>query len=328
MQRYDEIDILKGIAITYVLLGHAIILYPINLHDIYWCHSLFKFVSFAHMPLFFLVSGFCCKSIIKTDYKEFLAKKVRRLIIPYIVFNFIDIFPRALLPQLINRPMELSDSIKRIIFYGGEFWFLYTLFAIFVIFPLIQKIIKSNKQWQIILGIIFLLLQFINIKVKIFRLDSIFHYILFFYIGYIIKFYFASLNIFYLKYIKNNLNILLLISLPLWIFISLIDYKSLFIKFIGTIFALICLFSLVFRINHYKYLGIFKKIGEFSLQFYLLNGSLLLISRTIFVNTLGITNSLFIILLNMLITQGLSYFIITKIFMKYKFLKLISGQIV
>ncbi len=34
---YEEIDILKGIAITLVVLGHSVIVYPINLHDIFWC---------------------------------------------------------------------------------------------------------------------------------------------------------------------------------------------------------------------------------------------------------------------------------------------------
>ena len=66
---YEEVDILKGIAIILVIIGHAIILYPINLHKIDWCNYFFEFVSIAHMPLFFLVSGFCFSYKNKT-YKE------------------------------------------------------------------------------------------------------------------------------------------------------------------------------------------------------------------------------------------------------------------
>ena len=56
---YEDIDILKGIAIILVIIGHAVILFPINLHEITWCNNIFKFVSISHMPLFFLISGFC-----------------------------------------------------------------------------------------------------------------------------------------------------------------------------------------------------------------------------------------------------------------------------
>lgn len=62
-KRYEEADILKGIAIFFVLLGHAIIYYPINLHEVYWCKFLFEFVSSVHLSLFFLVSGFLYRPI-------------------------------------------------------------------------------------------------------------------------------------------------------------------------------------------------------------------------------------------------------------------------
>lgn len=53
---YEEIDILKGIAIMLVIIGHAIILFPINLHEVNWCNSIFEFVSISHLALFFIVS--------------------------------------------------------------------------------------------------------------------------------------------------------------------------------------------------------------------------------------------------------------------------------
>ena len=56
---YPEIDSLKGIAIFLVVLGHSIILYPVNLHGVLWSSKLFEWVESVHMPLFFLVSGFC-----------------------------------------------------------------------------------------------------------------------------------------------------------------------------------------------------------------------------------------------------------------------------
>ena len=50
---FKEIDILRGMAIVLVLLGHAIIVYPVNLHKILWCNVLFTWLSTVHMSLFF-----------------------------------------------------------------------------------------------------------------------------------------------------------------------------------------------------------------------------------------------------------------------------------
>ena len=57
-QRIKEIDIMRGIAIFLVLLGHAIIVFPINLHETPWRNVLYTWVCSVHVPLFFLISGF------------------------------------------------------------------------------------------------------------------------------------------------------------------------------------------------------------------------------------------------------------------------------
>jgi fucose 4-O-acetylase-like acetyltransferase len=58
-QRGKENDVMRGIAIILVILGHAIIVYPINLYEMPWCNTLFTWLSSVHMPLFFLLAGFC-----------------------------------------------------------------------------------------------------------------------------------------------------------------------------------------------------------------------------------------------------------------------------
>ena len=57
--RIDEIDYLRGLAAFLVVLGHSIIVFPINLHDIYWRKYVYDLISTFHMPLFFVISGFC-----------------------------------------------------------------------------------------------------------------------------------------------------------------------------------------------------------------------------------------------------------------------------
>ena len=85
MKHYREIDILRGIAIIMVFLGHAVIVYPINLENVAWCRGLVAFISAVHMPLFFIVAGFCFHR--KSTYVDMVQKKIQRLLIPYTAFN-------------------------------------------------------------------------------------------------------------------------------------------------------------------------------------------------------------------------------------------------
>ena len=122
---YKEINSLKGFAIFLVVLGHAIIYFPVNLHENVYCDALFKIVSSVHLPLFFVISGYCFSY--RGHYKEFAYKKLKRLIIPYFVFNLIDLIPRAMLPQFVNRSRGITDSVVDMLLYGGEYCF--TVFA-------------------------------------------------------------------------------------------------------------------------------------------------------------------------------------------------------
>lgn len=70
------IDVLKGIAIISVVIGH-------NMDDN-------AFVYCFHMPLFFILSGFIFSTQIKRAY---LQSSVRRLLIPYISFLIIISVP-------------------------------------------------------------------------------------------------------------------------------------------------------------------------------------------------------------------------------------------
>lgn len=58
-RRVEEIDIIRGIAISLVILGHAIIVFPVNLHEIAWCKRLHDLIYSFHMQLFFIISGWC-----------------------------------------------------------------------------------------------------------------------------------------------------------------------------------------------------------------------------------------------------------------------------
>ena len=183
--RYAEIDTLKGIAILLVVLGHSIIFYPINLHENRVCNWIFEWLSSVHMPLFFAVSGFCFSY--KGNYTGYLWKKVRRIGIPYLVFNLIDMFPRTLFPQFVNRDRSIKDSLISIALYGGEYWFLYVLFGIFFIFPAIKKVCEKYKYMPAIIAVVIIVLNLLKIECSIFLLDKLILALLYFFGGYMVK---------------------------------------------------------------------------------------------------------------------------------------------
>lgn len=143
-KRCEEIDWLRGFAIFLVVLGHAIIVFPINLHEVPWCEFLFEVISLFHMALFFAISGYCYS--MREGYRAYLIKKFKRLMIPYFVFAFGGIIPRLLLPSMVNGVEPIGESITKILFHGGDYWFLYTLFVLFLVFPFVEERIKHSDR--------------------------------------------------------------------------------------------------------------------------------------------------------------------------------------
>lgn len=170
-----------------VILGHAIIVFPINLHKTYWCEFIFNAVSSVHMPMFFIVSGICYSS--KNSFGEYINKKIRRLIIPYIFFCMMNILMRVMFPNLVNSRNGLSSYIISAILFGGGYWFLYVLFIIFLVFPFFEKITKSVFGLRWLIFFFLFLLQFKNIHIILFLFGDVIYYIYYFMLGWILKKY-------------------------------------------------------------------------------------------------------------------------------------------
>ena len=84
MKRFQWIDEAKGLGILFVMLGHC------YLEDKF----VFWFTSFC-MALFFFLSGYVFHR--KASYQEFLMKKIRTLLIPYLCFAGITMLHNGIL---------------------------------------------------------------------------------------------------------------------------------------------------------------------------------------------------------------------------------------
>ena len=155
-KREEFIDIAKGIAILCVIIGHTWKnAYPAD-------KRLMVFIYSFHMPLFFILSGWCLKS---TDVKisSVIVKKIKQLVVPYVVINFIR-------TMIMSPELFLKTEFWRSLFYAagrdmqkgidgkpvsqiGMTWFLMSLFMCQILYLCVKKISEEYEvsMWLLII---------------------------------------------------------------------------------------------------------------------------------------------------------------------------------
>ena len=136
-QRNQWIDIAKGIGILLVVIGHSSI--PIFMSNFIWAF---------HMPLFFICSGWVT-SWGKYSVGEFVANKVRTLLIPFIIYSSIVL--------LVKEIIGIGDLYLwlRKGWQGYALWFVPVLFFASIIVRIINA---AGKQYVLLGGILCLIL--------------------------------------------------------------------------------------------------------------------------------------------------------------------------
>lgn len=142
MKRKDSLVLfLQAWGILLVVLGHCD--YG-ALQRPAWAVWIYSF----HMPLFMFISGYLlCYGCEKRGlsfvqmvcHRDFLWKKVRRLLVPYFLISTLAFLPKVLLSRFAMRSIDFSlCSYVHMLAYPSDnvilfFWFLPTLFLIFSI---------------------------------------------------------------------------------------------------------------------------------------------------------------------------------------------------
>lgn len=137
VNRVTYLDIAKGFAILAVISGHC------------GLGKIGTFLYTFHLPLFFIISGYCFK--FQNDFKVFIKSKVKNYLVPYFccsiilaVYGFITHGLKSgewIIIYLIDR--LLSFIIQR---RHTTLWFLAALFFGVLIFWLICKLFKNNLK--------------------------------------------------------------------------------------------------------------------------------------------------------------------------------------
>ena len=135
IRRYDEIDIMKGLGIILIILGH---LEPST--------YLMRFVYSFHLFVFFTCSGFVGTRYLTRGFRSIICNNIKRLLIPYIVWNIlsqtVDIMCGTInTVQAINNILFLNANCG----WNAALWFLASLFWIDSLGALIIKSIIIYK---------------------------------------------------------------------------------------------------------------------------------------------------------------------------------------
>lgn len=244
-------------------------------------------------------------------------KKAVRLLLPYFFFALFGIVPRVLAPGMVNGETSIAESIKSIFLYGGEYWFLYTLFLIFAIFPLVEKAIQRNETASVIVvAALAVTSQFLP---KTICIDLIAYYLLLFALGYIGKMH----SVFDMAVEKKTW-----VIVPGAVIVCLCGFLHGRFNY-AWLNAIEAIIGIVYCAFASKVMPrVFSKFGKFSLYslaLYLLNGYWLVVSRMIIVNTLHVSNPAIIILFNVVIDFYVSFLVIKYIVAKIPVIRTLCG---
>ena len=244
-ERDNTLDLLKGVAIFLVVLGHINVATPVK-----------NFIYSFHMSLFMFISGCTFWYSFKKSEKSisYLLTRFLSLIIPYMIWGLIYYW------FYFNKNFNLVDFIKYPLTseFFNKLWFLPTLFCIIVVAVACMVVTKHIGGWkktfrQILVycfGSFFLAVLFRLTGIKLFRQSII--YILPFFVGFFV-FQYDTLKRFYIKPIVLLFCfIIFLISLS---FYSVDDKSvvSLASRLIGGIVFVIPLYVFVNHNNEFYY---------------------------------------------------------------------------
>ena len=180
-KRLIGIDVMQGIAMIFVVLGH-------HLFDFMpeWYKQMFAWIYTFHMPLFIFISGFLIRYSYKgvdnwKEYKQYITKRIKKFFLPFLIigtigtlaswdFNNINVLFKNLL-YLVISPKQSEVTFL---------WYIYLLFIFYCIAPII---FNAKKMIKTLLFVIALYLSVHIIPIGYLCIDWFTRYFVFFLCG-------------------------------------------------------------------------------------------------------------------------------------------------
>jgi len=304
--REEWIDLSKGLAIILVVIIHLLLGLSeskIFNHSLFLNYFYFTLKSFL-MQLFFLISGYLYAKgesinlIIK--YPRYIIKKFLNLMMPYFIFSIIFILVNMYFGKEVNERLGLKTILQIPLNPIAHFWFLYTLFAVFLITPFLDLLIKNDF---IVLALLFAL-KIVGVHSGVFFVDSFSAWAVYFYFG-------KAAHNYLVHVIKDKPNMLGIGGL-LYIILNISTYElilkqtqnSLFYNAYSIVLAFLGIALLIFIIIIIEKGHLLKRLlnllGLYSFQIYILH-TFFAAGIRIFLMRLGIFNLAFHIIAGLLV---------------------------
>lgn len=189
-KRIDWIDITRGIAMLWVVLGHM----PQSKNFIIYAYSF-------HLPLFFIISGMTWALRREKTFTSTIKEKTIQLLFPYFLWQIILIPLWLINWKFLAHSKSTIFTLLKGIMYSNEkaftapsnaLWFLPTLFLVILLFWICENWAQKNSQHFTLLILVFSSIGYsislINndYKPAIWHIFTVPTAIVFFYIGYFI----------------------------------------------------------------------------------------------------------------------------------------------
>lgn len=323
MQRNISVDIIRGLAMLLVVLGHTISGITANYEDSF----MFQIIWTLQMPLFILISGYVTrysKPITSTSMLlEHLKKRSISYLLPWVIWTFII---RGLILNQTN-----FFNLKYLVWnMDTGYWFLITIWTISVIYGcsdyLCNKFKAENVSMKIflhllcfVIGMIILLLVGLLAGYDFFCLKLTLYYIPFYFLGYM----FGQLQdiIHSNKFMIKLQDIIVIASLTVWTYFILrynfynseTAITEILMRFTVSLCGCIAIIGLMTKISASGIGKLFQQEGIYSLEIYL--------GHYLFLNIIPLTTQpqlmslpgLAVVTINYALTIILTYILISLI---------------
>ncbi len=144
-EREQWIDVVKGVAILCVILGHAIEKTSVNVNvSVFW-NVLHDVIYSFHMPLFFAISGYVYAiNGQKKKNSVFIKNKILSLLVPYVIFAILVWCGKYIFSAFVSNQVTFGDLLELFMNPISFLWFIYILFFATVITKLLDSLIQNN----------------------------------------------------------------------------------------------------------------------------------------------------------------------------------------
>ncbi|MBS5116139.1 MAG: acyltransferase [Erysipelotrichaceae bacterium] len=320
MKKIELIDFLKGASIFAIVIMHFIITFKNYFNPLLVKASLY---GGAGVHVFIVCSGIGLALSYKKNpiiFFSFIKKRVKKIYIPYIIVVFFS-FLCGFMYKGEDQLLALSSHIflfkmfieKYDTSFGSQFWFISTIFQLYLIFIPLMKLVKKTSIKKVFVFSIFIsilwwcFLGFNNLSnIRIysgFFLQYFWEFVLGVYIGYDLD------NIKY--YTANNI-IILVIFLLCTLLYGISGFIGGNLKMFNDVFSLLSFGSILILIYNLKNTSInkfFIRISSYSYEWYLVH--ILVFESLIYYFGLSIFSFVVAVPLSMLVAYFYNNFIMS-----------------